>query len=154
MNAQYAPVATNRVDLDPTVKDIWGCRWRASPTRIIRRHAAQLQTVPALLAILERWRGLLAGVVRFASTTRSPILPGGSQMRGPAARFPPDRRHRNHQHGSMRMASTERKAWSTNSGDSRIRILHRRRLGAADVRAITDADGASDGMAHGAGIVD
>lgn len=107
MIAQDAPVAGNRVDLDPSVKDVWGLPVaRITYTHHPNDYAAQVQTVPILLALLES----MGAVSRqasfgFASTTAIPqFFPGGSEHRGPGRSFPdPIAGTGNHQHGTMRM---------------------------------------------------
>lgn len=107
MIAQDAPVASNRVDLDPSVKDVWGLPVaRVTYTHHPNDYAAQLQTVPVLLAILEAMGAVSSQPsFGFASTTAIPqFFPGDSQQRGPGRSFPnPIAGTGNHQHGSMRM---------------------------------------------------
>ncbi len=107
MIGQDAPVASNRVDLDPTVKDVWGF----PVARITYLHhpndyLVQAHGAAVLLEILLAMGAVSAQpVIPIASSTGIPqFFPGDAQARGPLRGFPnPLAGTGNHQHGTMRM---------------------------------------------------
>lgn len=109
MIGQDAPVATNRVDLDPTVKDVWGL----PVARITYQHhpndyLVQAQAVPVLLAILEAMGATSSQpAIPVASSTAVPqFAPQDFVQRGLLRGIPnPIAGLGNHQHGTMRMGA-------------------------------------------------
>jgi choline dehydrogenase-like flavoprotein len=107
MIAQDPPVAGNRVDLDPTVKDAWGLPVaRVTYTHHPNDYAVQAQIATVLLDILNAM-GATSAQPAFgvASSTAVPqFFPQDAQARGPGRELPnPLAGTGNHQHGTMRM---------------------------------------------------
>jgi len=109
MNGQDPPVASNLVDLDPTVRDVYGF----PVARITYEHHANdylvaADVVPRLSAILtEMGAESTQAVIPFAATTSIPEPPtGSSSQRGPGRSAPdPIGGLVNHQMGTMRMGA-------------------------------------------------
>lgn len=111
MIGQDPPVATNRIDLDPTVADVYGL----PAARITYSHhpsdeAATAYAVPRIESILtEMGATSFQPVVPFSATTGIPQFGRtGSHQRGPGRGFPdPIGGLVNHQMGTMRMGADE-----------------------------------------------
>jgi gluconate 2-dehydrogenase alpha chain len=108
MNGQDPPVASNMVDLDPTVTDAYGF----PVSRITYSHhpndyAVAAYAVPKLLEILtEMGAESTQGVTPFVATTSIPQVAPGGMQRGPSRGVPdPVGGLVNHQMGTMRMGS-------------------------------------------------
>jgi gluconate 2-dehydrogenase alpha chain len=109
MNGQDPPVRSNRVDLDPTVRDVYGF----PVSRITYSHhpndyVAAAYAIPKLAEILlEMGAESTQTVVPFVATTSIPQpAPGGALMRGPGRSAPdPIGGLVNHQMGTMRMGA-------------------------------------------------
>jgi choline dehydrogenase-like flavoprotein len=107
MIAQDAPVVSNRVDLDPTVKDVWGLPVaRITYLHHPNNYIVQGHVATVLLEVLAAMGAVSSQVVTpIASSTALPqFFPGNAQARGPGRGFPnPIAGTGNHQHGTMRM---------------------------------------------------
>lgn len=109
MMAQDPPVASNRVDLDPTVTDVYGL----PAARVTYSHhpndgAVQSAMLPIIDAIFAEMGAESSQplVPAGAGTAIPQTVPGGSGRHGPARGFPdPIGGLVNHQMGTMRMGS-------------------------------------------------